>query len=80
MIVTAKGLEIRGKEKKVSNKTNREYLIVRVDDETGKNIELLDWNIENFERYKKGIVADFELNLDIGKYINISIKDFNITN
>lgn len=78
MIATVNSLEIRGKEKKVSNKTNREYLIVRVEDETGKTVELLDWNVQNFERYKKGIVADFILNLDIGKYINISIKDFNI--
>lgn len=78
MIAKVNNLEIRGKEKKVSNKTNREYLIVRVDDESGKNIELLDWNIENFERYKKGLVADFELNLNIGKYINISVKDFTI--
>lgn len=79
MIVTAKDLEIRGKEKKISSKTNREYLIVRVEDETGKTIELLDWNIENYDRYKKGITANFELNLDIGKYINISIKDFTTT-
>ncbi|MCM1263528.1 MAG: hypothetical protein NC313_12505 [Butyrivibrio sp.] len=79
MIVIAKDLEIRGKEKKVSNKTNREYLIVRVEDETGKTTELLDWNTENYERYQKGLTANFELNLDIGKYINISIKDFNTT-
>lgn len=79
MIVTAKDLEIRGKEKKISNKTNKEYLIIRVEDETGKTIELLDWNIENFDRYKKGTTAIFELNLDIGRYINISIRDFATT-
>ena len=71
MIVTAKDLEIRGKEKKISNKTNKEYLIVRVEDETGKSTELLDWNVENFDRYKRGTI--------IGKYINISIKDFTTT-
>ncbi len=79
MIVTAKDLEIRGKEKKISNKTNKEYLIVRVEDETGKSTELLDWNVENYDRYKRGTIATFELNLDIGKYINISIKDFTTT-
>ena len=79
MIVTAKDLEIRGKEKKISNKTNKEYLIVRVEDETGISTELLDWNVENFDRYKRGTIANFELNLDIGKYINISIKDFTTT-
>ncbi len=78
MIATIKNLEIRGKEKKVSQKTHREYLIVRVEDETGKSTELLDWNVENLERYKQRSIADFELNLDIGKYINISVKDFKI--
>lgn len=76
MVTITKGLEIRGKEKKVSSKTKSEYLIVRVEDETGKVTELLDRNVENYDRYKKGAKADFELNLDIGKYINISIKDF----
>lgn len=78
MIAKVNNLEIRGREKKVSSKTQKEYLIVRVDDETGKTTELLDWNTENFERYTKGLVADFELNLDIGKYINISVRDFTI--
>lgn len=78
MIAKINSLEIRGKEIKVSNKTQKEYLIVRVEDETGKTTELLDWNTENFERYQKGLVADFELNLDIGKYINISVRDFTI--
>lgn len=79
MIAKINNLEIRGKEKKVSNKTQKEYLIVRVEDETGKTTELLDWNIENMEKYKKGLTADFEINLDIGKYINISVRDFTIT-
>lgn len=78
MIAKINSLEIRGKEIKVSNKTQKEYLIVRVEDETGKTTELLDWNTENFERYQRGLVADFELNLDIGKYINISVRDFTI--
>lgn len=79
MIVTTNNLEIRGKERKISNKTGKEYLIVRAEDDTGKVIEFLDWNTENFDRYKKGITVNFKLNLDIGKYINISIKDFTTT-
>lgn len=79
MIVKTNSLEIRGKEKKVSNKTGREYLIVRVEDETGRITELLDWNVENMERYRKGVSVNFELNLDIGKYTNISVRDFTIT-
>lgn len=80
MIVTAKNLEIRGKEKKISNTTQKEYLIVRVEDETGKSTELLDWNTENFDIYKRGTIADFILNLEINKkYTNVSIKDFTTT-
>lgn len=78
MIAIVKNLEIRGKERKISNKTQKEYLIIRVQDESGKATELLDWNMENFERYTRGLIADFELNLDIGKYINISVRDFTI--
>lgn len=78
MIAKVENLEIRGHEKKISAKTNREYLIIRVEDETGKTSELLDWNINNSEKYVKGSVADFQLNLDIGRYINISIRDFTI--
>ncbi|MCH5338494.1 MAG: hypothetical protein J1E03_06920 [Acetatifactor sp.] len=79
MIAEVNSLEIRGREKKVSGRMNREYLIVRLEDETGKIIELLDWNVENMERYQKGLIANFRLNLDIGKYTNISIRDFTIT-
>lgn len=79
MIAEVNSLEIRGREKKVSSRTNREYLVVRVEDETGKITELLDWNLENLERYQKGLIANFRLNLDIGKYTNISIRDFTIT-
>lgn len=78
MIVIAKDLEIRGKEKKTSAKTGNEYIVVRVEDETGKPIELLDRNLEHFDEYKRGKMADFTLNLDIGKYTNISVRDFTI--
>lgn len=80
MIAKIDNLEIRGKERKTSIKTNREYIIVRAEDETGKITELLDWNTENYERYEKGLIGTFTLNLDIGRYINISIRDFSITN
>lgn len=77
MLVIAPDLEIRGKEKKTSQK-GKDYVIVRVDDVTGKLIELLDWNTDNYDKYNRGDKADFTLKLDIGKYINISIADFTI--
>lgn len=79
MIVIAKDLEIRGKEQKTSAKTGNDYIVVRVEDETGKATELLDRNLENFDKYKRGKIADFTLNLDISsKYTNISVRDFTI--
>lgn len=42
MIVEAKNLEIRGVEKRTSKKSEEEYLIVCVEDETGRAYELLD--------------------------------------
>lgn len=62
MKVLAKELEIRGKEKKVSKK-GTEYIIARVEDETGKSYELYDSNVENFEFYKRGQNANFILDV-----------------
>lgn len=78
MLVTAKSLRIKGKEKRTSNRSGKDYLIVRVEDETGKTIELLDWQLENMERYPRDQMADFELNLDVGKFVNVSIKNFTL--
>lgn len=77
MIGKFENLEIRGKEKKTSSKGN-EYLIVRVEDETGKLNELYDPNLDNFEYYEKGKIADFYIKLELGKYTNISVADFKI--
>ena len=77
MIGKFENLEIRGKEKKTSSKGN-EYLIVRVEDETGKLNELYDPNLDNFEYYEKGKIADFYIKLELGRYTNISVADFKI--
>lgn len=73
MLVLAKNLEIRGVERKLSKKTDSEYLIVRIEDETGKSYELMDRDIENQKYYKRGVQCDLELDLRIGKYTNITI-------
>ncbi|MDM8202798.1 hypothetical protein QUW03_00230 [Faecalicoccus acidiformans] len=78
MIVEAKNLEIRGVEKRTSKKSNEEYLIVRVEDETGKAYELLDRDAENISTYKRGIECDLTLDLRLGKYTNVSIVKMDV--
>lgn len=62
MRALVKNLEIRGKEQKTSQKGN-DYLIIRVEDDTGLSYELYEPDIEKLEFYKKGQVADFYLKL-----------------
>lgn len=78
MIVEAKNLEIRGVEKRTSKKSEEEYLIVRVEDETGRAYELLDRDVENMSAYKRGVECDLTLDLRLGKYTNVSIVKMNI--
>lgn len=78
MIVEAKNLEIRGVEKRTSKKSEEEYLIVRVEDETGRAYELLDRDVENMSVYKRGVECDLTLDLRLGKYTNVSIVKMNI--
>lgn len=74
MIVTTETLEIRGKEKKTS-KQGKEYIVVRAEDEAGKLYELCDKDVTNFDAYKKGLECKMKLDIEIGKYTNISIVD-----
>ena len=74
MIVTTETMEIRGKEKKTSKK-DKEYIVVRAEDEAGKLYELCDKDISNFDAYKKGLECKMKLDIEIGKYTNISIVD-----
>lgn len=78
MIVEAKNLEIRGVEKRTSKKSEEEYLIVRVEDETGRAYELFDRDVENMSIYKRGVECDLTLDLRLGKYTNVSIVKMNI--
>lgn len=76
--VIAKNLEIRGCEKKTSAK-GKEYLIIHCDDEQGKRSDFMDKDLEREQYYKRGTVGDFILKLDIGKYANVEVIDFQIT-
>jgi hypothetical protein len=79
MNLKAINVEIRGKEKKVSQSQGKEYLIVRVEDEAGRSSELYDPNVDNEGLYKKGMTGDFLLNVKIGKYSKVTVKDFQPT-
>ena len=78
MIVEAKNLEIRGVEKRTSKKSEEEYLIVRVEYETGRAYELLDRDVENMSAYKRGVECNLTLDLRLGKYTNVSIVKMDI--
>ena len=75
MNLVAKNVEIRGKEKKVSQQ-GKEYLIVRVEDEAGRSSELYDPNVGNDTLYVKGTTGDFSLNVKIGKYSKVTVNNF----
>ena len=79
MNLKAINVEIRGKEKKVSQSQGKEYLIVRVEDEAGRSSELYDPNVDNEGLYKKGMTGDFLLNVKIGKYSKVTVTDFQPT-
>lgn len=78
MIFEARNLEIRGVEKRTSKKSDGEYLIVRVEDETGRAYELLDRDVENMSAYKRGVECNLTLDLRLGKYTNVSIVKMDI--
>lgn len=74
MIAKVENLEIRGFERRKSQKTDNEYLIVRVEDEQGKQEELIDRDLDNEKFYKKGTMVDMLLTISFGKYTNVSVR------
>lgn len=76
MNLKAVNVEIRGREKKVSQSQGREYLIVRVEDEAGRSSELYDPNVGNEGLYVKGTTGTFDLNVKIGKYSKVTVNNF----
>lgn len=74
MRVTTDEMEIRGKEVKVS-KTGNEYILVRAEDETGLTYELCDKNVSNLDKYTKGKTCHLVLDITMGKFTNIEIKN-----
>ena len=77
MKVILQNAEIRGHEIK-TNKNGDEYILVRVEDETGKAEELCDKDMSRAEYYKRGTVGDIYLDIQTGRYTTIRIIDFKI--
>lgn len=75
--VKLENAEVRGIEEKTSQKGNT-YLIVNVDDERGKRSELLDYNTDRKQYYKRGTFGDFLLHIEIGKYSKCVVEDFTL--
>lgn len=73
--VKLENAEVRGIEEKTS-KAGNTYLIVNVDDERGKRSELLDYDTERKQYYKRGTFGDFLLHIEIGKYSKCVVEDF----
>ena len=75
--VKLENAEVRGIEEKTSQKGNN-YLIINVDDERGKRSELLDYNLERKDYYKRGVYGDFLLHIEIGKFSKCVVEDFKL--
>ena len=77
MILTSEILEIRGAERKTSRKTGRDYLVVHLEEESGKHHDVLDRTVANEERYIRGKKARFQFDLRlINRFITLTVKSF----
>ena len=75
--VKLENAEVRGIEEK-TRKAGNTYLLVNVDDERGKRSELLDYDTERKQYYKRGVYGDFLLHVEIGKYSKCVVEDFTL--
>jgi hypothetical protein len=75
MLATVQNVEIRGCESRLSKSTGAMYLMVRFEDETGKSYELLDRDMEHQTYYTKGVMADLQIKISLGKYKNLEISN-----
>lgn len=76
MMLNVTNLEVRGIEEKLSRKTGKPYLIVRVEDDHGAWVNLIDRDISRKTLYEKGHFYNFALDLVIRmKYTSVSIID-----
>ena len=81
MLLNTINLEVRGVVEKLSKKTGKTYLLVRVEDDYGAWINLVDRDISRKELYIKGHFYDFKLDMVIRQeYTSISSIDVQARN
>lgn len=76
MKAIVKDVEIRGHEVKHSAKTDKDYIVVRFEDDTGMSQELVDRDMEREPYYTRGVRGDLYIDIRTGKFTSIEIKDF----
>lgn len=67
-------VNIRGCEQKQGK--NGDYLLVRFEDTTGKPLEMVDRDVTRKDYYKRDTQGSLVINIDVGKYTNLTIVDF----
>lgn len=55
------------------------YLLVRFEDSTGKANELVDKDMSRQPYYQRDTKGDLDIDIQIGKWTNIRIVDFHIS-
>lgn len=75
MKATVTNVNIRGCEPKM-NKKDEPYLLVRLEDETGKAYELVDKVMERQSMYKRNAEGTLTIDVDTGRYTSVRIADF----
>lgn len=67
-------VNIRGCELKQGK--NSDYLLVRFEDVTGKPLEMVDRDVTRKDYYTRDTQGSLVINIDVGKYTNLTIVDF----
>ena len=81
MIYYTKNTVIKSCEKRTSKTTGKEYLAIRLEDETYSTDQLIDYDLEHEPFYEgnRGKYADFTVLITSGKnYIKKEIKKFEL--
>ena len=76
MKATISNVCIRGCEPKSGR--GGDYLLVRFEDATGKPAELVDKDMDRQSYYKRDVLGDFVIDIQMGKWTNIRIIDFKV--
>lgn len=78
MIVKVENVEVRGCEQKTSRKEGApDFLVVRMEDSTGKPFEVLDRDLERKASWQRGLQGDLFARLEIGnKFTRFEVSDF----